>query len=187
MLNRDGWAFLAWLVVLGLGLHFGPTLAPFVEGPARAMLGWVLGLVWAWFLAICARFWFGLDPARRRRNLLWLPPLWAGLFLLAWVQPLLMERLHVVLFGVVGILAYRLFRHRPAGWPRLRPTMLLALTVGAADELAQALHPRRVGDPWDLMTDALAAGLMILICARLDPQDDPAPMSSPGVAPRHPR
>ncbi len=175
MPNRDGWAFLAWLVVLGLGLHFGPALAPFVEGPALAMLGWVLGLVWAWFLAICARLWFGLDPARRRRSLPWLPPLLAGLFLVAWAQPLLMERLHVVLFGVVGLLAYRLFRARPAGWPRLRPALLLSLAVGLADELAQALHPLRVGDWRDVITDALSAGLLILICALLDPQDDPVP------------
>lgn len=180
MLNRDGWAFLAWLAVLGLGLRFGPACAPFVEGPARAMLGWVLGLVWAWFLAICVRYWFYLEPARRRRNLLWLPPLLAGLFLVAWVQPRLGERLQMVLFGVVGILAYRLFRARPAGWPRLWPALSLAVAVGAADELAQALHPLRVGDPLDLLTDVLAAGLLILICSLLDPQDDPAPLAPPG-------
>ncbi len=181
MLNQDGWAFLAWLLVLGLGLHFGPALAPFVEGPARAMLGWVLGLVWAWFLAACVRYWFDLEPARRRRALLWLPPLLAGLFLVAWVQSRLMERLHMVLFGMVGLLAYRLFRARSAGWPRLRPALLLAVAVGAADELAQALHPRGVGDPRDLVTNALAAGLVILICALLDPQDDSASMPPGGA------
>jgi hypothetical protein len=61
-----------------------------------------------------------------------------------------MERLHMALFGVVGILAYRLFRARPAGWPRLRPALSLAVAVGAADELAQVLHPRWVADPRDL-------------------------------------
>lgn len=181
-MNRDGWAFLAWLMVLGLGLHFGPACAPFVEGPARAMLGWVLGLVWAWFLAICVRYWFNLDPARRRRALLWLPPLLAGLFLVAWVQPRFGERLQMVLFGVVGILAYRLFRGRPPGWTRLRPALLLSLAVGAAHELAQALHPRRVGDPWDLLTDVVSAGLLILICSLLDPRDDPASMPPRGRA-----
>lgn len=173
-MTRDRLAFAAWLAVIAAAMYFGRQAQPFIEGPARAMLGWVVGLVWAWFLALGLRLWLGLAPERRRRGWPWLLAALAGLMLLAWAQPLMIERLHVVLYGVLGLLAYRLFRGRAPGRPRWQPALLWAVAVSLADELAQALHPERVGDPRDVATNAVAAGLLVMACALLDP-DQPAP------------
>ncbi len=182
-MNWDRWAFAAWLALIGLGLRYVPPVAGFIEGPARAMLGWVLGLVWAWFLAICLRYWLDLSPARRQRVLPWLPLAALGLFLLAWAQPLFSARLSILLHGVLGILAYRLFRSRPAGGDRLRPAALLALAAALTGALAQIWLPQAL-DGWRaLAVNALAAWLLILICALLDPQDGPAPEGQ--VLPAH--
>lgn len=167
-------AFAAWLAAIILAMLFGQRLRPFIEGPARAMLGWVLGMIWAWFLAMGARFWFGLPQPRRRRSGAWLLAVFVGLFLLAWVQPLISERLHVVLYGGLGLLAYRMFRDRPAGRARWQPALIWTSAVAVSDEIAQAIHPERVGDPRDALTNAAAAALLIAACVLLDPDESPS-------------
>ena len=165
----DRLAFLAWLALLGLCLNYGRRVAPWLEGPARGMLAWGLGMAGAWGLAWGCWLWIRLAPGRRGRAAWQLALIALGLGVLAWAQPLLIERVHLLLYGVLGVLAYRLYRRRPGPWRRFAPAAALASLVGVADELVQALHPERVGDPRDAVTNACAAVLLAWAACLLDP------------------
>ena len=67
------------------------------------------------------------------------------------------EAVHVVEYGVLGVLALRALGHRGRD-ALLAPTaVLLAASVGAVDELLQWLAPNRVGDLRDISVNAIAA------------------------------
>lgn len=150
-------SFLAWVAVLALGVHFGRRVAPWFAGAnstytlAGLLMVGGAGLAWAMVqIGPRPRAWTRMLPAA------------VGLALLGWSQPLMIERLHLLLYGVTGLLAWALFPAR-RGWRRGWPACGLAAAVGIMDELAQALHPERVGDWRDAATNAAAALLTICL------------------------
>jgi VanZ family protein len=70
--------------------------------------------------------------------------------------------LHAIEYGVLGILFYRVFRHAAGRWSTGH-ALLLAIAAsaiyGLTDELHQAFVPLREADGWDLLMDALGAGI----------------------------
>ncbi len=162
-MRRDAALFGLWLLVLGLCLHFGRGVQPWFEGARGELAAWALGLAGAggggW---LAVRAWRGLPPGRRRRAGWLLAGVAAALALLAWAQPLLIERTHLFLYGVLGLLSWRLLGHWLAGWRRAAWAAALAGGVGWLDELGQWLHPERVYDWRDVGTNAAAAALAVL-------------------------
>jgi VanZ family protein len=70
------------------------------------------------------------------------------------------KMLHMLEFGILGILCYRAFRHAAGTWAA-RYGLLLAIMAsvlyGFADELHQAIVPGRTADAWDFLADATGA------------------------------
>jgi VanZ family protein len=114
-----------------------------------------------------------LTPRAARIVRYWLPVLaYAGLiFYLSSLShpevyaPTLLElfgdkALHVIEYGVLGILCYRAFRYA-AGSRFARLALVLAIAVsvayGLSDEIHQAFVPLREADGWDLLMDTLGA------------------------------
>lgn len=70
--------------------------------------------------------------------------------------------LHLVEYGVLGLLCYRAFRWAAGEWGArhaLWLAMVTAIIYGLSDELHQVFVPPREADPWDLMADAIGAAL----------------------------
>lgn len=162
-------ALILWLGVIGLCLHFGRGAASWIEGAGR---WWVAaGLVAAGLVALAG----GLAvlkrlPAQRRRLAgMALAGAAVGLALAAWHQGAFIERTHLLLYGVLGVLCLGVTRRlAPGGWA-LYWAVVLAAGLGAADELVQHLHPQRVGDPADAVANAAAAGLCAMAAWALWP------------------
>lgn len=72
--------------------------------------------------------------------------------------------LHVLEYGLLGILCYRAFRHAAGPWAA-GSSLLLAILASAAygltDEVHQAFVPFREPDVWDLLADAVGATLAV--------------------------
>jgi hypothetical protein len=169
-MRRDAAAYLAWLAVLGLCLHYGPVVRPFLDGPRGHLAAWAAGLVGAWLAALAVWRWSRLRPPRRAPAGRRLVAVAAGLALLAWWQPLFIERLHLFLYGVLGWLGWRLAGWRAAGWRRAAWAAGLAAAAGLADEAVQHLHPERVFDLRDVATNAASAALVVLAARALHPE-----------------
>ncbi len=97
------------------------------------------------------------------------------------------ERVHLVQFGIIGLLALRVARLTPESTPIARATAacLLAFLAGFIDEAFQGLLPNRVYDPRDVGLDFLASSLAIVAaesCA--PPAPSPSSASAPGGAAR---
>ncbi len=154
--------FVLWLVVLGLCLHYGRSLAPYLEGGGGRGGLVLLGLGALAAVAYGAWRVRALAGGRRRAGV------WAclvsagGLILLGLVQPLMIERLHLVLYGVLALLAFRLWGHWRRGWSRSAGAVCTCLLVGSLDEVVQYFHPQRVGDLADVLTNAAAGFLVVL-------------------------
>ncbi len=160
--GRDMVLFVLWLVVLALCLHYGRAMAPLLEG--RGGQGGLLLLGLGALTAVAYGAWRirGLPSGRRRAGVLACLGSGGGLYLLERVQPLMIERLHLVLYGVLALLAFRLWGHWRRGWARSAGAALTCLVVGSLDEVVQYFHPQRVGDVADVLTNA-AAGLLVTL------------------------
>jgi len=160
--GRDLALFVAWLVVLGLCLHYGRSLAPYLED--RGGRGGLLLLGLGALAALGYGAWRirALAPERRRAGFLAGLGSAAGLYLLERLQPLMIERLHLVLYGVLALLAFRLWGHWRRGLARTAWAGVVCVLVGTLDEVVQYFHPQRVGDPADVATNA-AASLLVLV------------------------
>jgi len=158
---RDWLLCTAWLGLIFLFMYYGRALDPWFEGRravyAQALLGLAgLGLV-VWLAAQVLRL-----PAHRRVRVgLGLLGCLAGLGLLAWWQPMLIERTHLMLYGVLGIFTWRLAGRYASGAPRLLWAGAACALAGLADELAQHFHPQRIFDLRDVFTNALSAWLLL--------------------------
>ena len=126
-------------VVLGLGLALGLGWLLFVRGDRRPMTFFLLGNVGvAYFLVLTS------------------------------LADIPIERMHLIEYGVVAILAYRCTRHY---WPQTKAygvAMLLVFDVGFVDEVIQFFLPTRVYDTRDVVTNGLAGllGLLAVMAAR---------------------
>lgn len=160
-MRRDLFLFLFWIVVIGLCLNYGRRVAPWFTGQAGLWAGAGLGLAGlaalAWGIALVGN----MAPDVRLKAALGLAGAALGLGVLAWAQPLLIERTHLLLYGVLGVLAYRLCGHWLKGGRRLWAAVLVCALLGGLDEVGQYLHPQRVGEPRDALTNAAAAALVI--------------------------
>jgi VanZ family protein len=68
--------------------------------------------------------------------------------------------LHLVEYGILGLLCYRAFRSAAGEWGArhaLWLAIVMATVYGLSDELHQVFVPPREADPWDLMADAAGA------------------------------
>lgn len=79
------------------------------------------------------------------------------------------KMLHAVVFGGLGVLGYRWFKHR---WPGLRSQSVWALSVGLAAvlgallEVVQAQLPYRTMEFGDLVADILGAAMCVACAER---------------------
>ncbi len=177
---RDLALGLAWVGVLFLCMYYGRSVAPWFEGArgrwalaflAACGLGFAIWVVWR-----LAR----LTPAERASRGIGALLCLGGMGLLAWWQPLLIERSHLLLYGVLGILAWRAVGHWRAGWSRFAWAALLCILVGLADEVAQHIHPQRMFDLRDVITNGASAMLAMAAAALLRPPKAP-PAARPEV------
>jgi hypothetical protein len=160
---------LAWVGLIFLLMYYGRALDPWFRGAraAWALLG--LALAGAGFAVWVAWRIRRLPPGGRAGRTLGALGCLAGLGLLAWWQPLLIERTHLVLYGALGVLAWRAAGHWSGGAARLLGAGVFCALVGLADETAQYFHPQRVCDLRDVLTNALSAWLAIAAMGLLVP------------------
>ena len=160
---------LTWVGLIFLGMYYGRALGPWFQGARGVWAMALLSLAGAGFAAWAAwRVWRLPGEERAGRGLGALLCL-GGMGLLAWWQPLLIERTHLVLYGVLGLLAWRAAGHWSGGAPRLLWAGACCALVGLADEVAQYFHPQRVFDPRDVITNALSAWLAMAAVTLLTP------------------
>jgi hypothetical protein len=172
-MRGDAIAYAAWLAVLGLCLHYGPLVRPFLDGPRGHLAAWAAGLAAAWVAALVVWRWARLRPPERAPAGRRLLAVAAGLAVLAWWQPLFIERLHLFLYGVLGWLGWRLAGWWSAGRRRAAWAAGLAAAAGLLDEAVQHVHPERVFDLRDVATNAASAALVVAAARALDPAEKP--------------
>lgn len=158
---RDWLLCLLWTGLIFAGMYYGRALGPWFEGQRAAWAMAGLGLAGLAFMVWLAAGLLRLPPGQRTRAGAGLLACLTGLGLLAWWQPLLIERSHLALYGVLGILAWRLAGHYAGGAARLIWAAAFCALVGLADEVAQHYHPQRVFDLRDVITNGLSAWLAI--------------------------
>ena len=76
------------------------------------------------------------------------------------------ERVHLIEYGLIGLLAHQALRHRFAGGDRALLAVLVTLDVGLIDEVIQGLLPRRFYDTKDILVNTIA-GLLGVLAAML--------------------
>lgn len=160
---------LAWVGLIFLGMYYGRALEPWFRGARGLAAVWLLALAGLAFAAWVAWRIRALSPPQRAGRGLGAAGCLLGLGLLAWWQPLLIERTHLVLYGVLGLLAWRIAGHWTGGTARLIWAGTCCALVGLADEVAQYFHPQRVFDLRDVATNALSAWLAIAAVSLLSP------------------
>ncbi|MCB2192468.1 MAG: VanZ family protein [Deltaproteobacteria bacterium] len=163
---------LVWVGLIFVGMYYGRALGPWFQGARGTWAMLLLALAGVGFAA-----WVGwrirsLAPAQRAGRGLGAVLCLIGLGLLAWWQPLLIERTHLLLYGVLGILAWRAAGHWKGGAARLIWAGACCALVGLADEVAQYFHPQRVFDLRDVLTNALSAWLAIAALSLLSPREE---------------
>ncbi|MCF8033967.1 MAG: VanZ family protein [Desulfarculaceae bacterium] len=150
---------LAWVGVIFLCMYYGRAAGPWFEGAsgrwamvflAASGLGFAAWVVWR-----MAR----LSPPERAGRGLGALLCLGGLGLLAWWQPLLIERSHLLLYGVLGVLAWRAAGADRGGAARFLLAAGFCVLVGLADEVAQHYHPQRMFDSRDVITNGASAVL----------------------------
>ncbi|ROR32789.1 VanZ family protein [Inmirania thermothiophila] len=82
------------------------------------------------------------------------------------------ERIHLLQFGLLALLLTAALRRRPR---RHLEALILGLAAGAGDEVAQWLHPARVGDLGDVALNFLGSVLAQAALWTLDRPPRPAP------------
>lgn len=104
----------------------------------------------------------------RGRRLLWLAPLGLAAAFVIRSLPHDPKRMHVVMYGVLGLLLLRAGR-RTWSTPALAyvAALLIAAMVGSGDEWLQSRLPIRIGDPRDVATDVWSAAAVLTGAALL--------------------
>ncbi|MBA7564097.1 hypothetical protein ES708_05759 [subsurface metagenome] len=78
--------------------------------------------------------------------------------------------IHMIEFGLLGILVYRAFRYpKPRQHPYLL-TLLITIPYAALDEIHQIFVPGRFSDPFDFVMDTVGIIVFSGISARLNKQ-----------------
>lgn len=85
---------------------------------------------------------------------------------LIYYTPIIAEKLHFVEYGFLTYLALRAFRDLRPRWVKYQYTISLVALIGAGDELVQKVLPNRVCELRDMMINAIAGilALVLLIC-----------------------
>ncbi|MGD9124256.1 MAG: VanZ family protein [Desulfarculaceae bacterium] len=147
--------------MIGLCLLFGRRVDHWFQGGPGQAAGAFLIICGVIAAALAARRLLSLPPNRRLKAAWGVLGAAAGLAVLAWVQPLLIERTHLLLYGVLAFLTYNLTGHWSDGWRRALWAGLICVAAGALDEVGQFLHPARVGEPRDALTNGAASVLTV--------------------------
>jgi len=153
--TRDWVAFSAWALLIFATVPFARSLEAWVVATlgAQAFLVAVLAIV-----ALAAVFaWRAVAPLGRRARVTLVlgVAIYAGT---AWqLRGNPVEALHVVEYGVLGVLALRALAHGGRDVLLAPAAALLAASAGCLDELIQWLVPQRVGDLRDIGVNAIAA------------------------------
>ncbi|HEU4431522.1 MAG TPA: VanZ family protein, partial [Myxococcota bacterium] len=148
-------AFASWALLIFATVPFARAIEAFVVARVgeHAFLVVVLAIVGA--AALLA--WRALARLGARARI----TVAAGVALYAatawWLRANPVESVHVVEYGVLGLLALRALAHGGRDALLAPCAALLGLTVGLVDEALQWLAPRRVWDLRDVLINALAA------------------------------
>lgn len=156
-MRRDLAPTLAWLAVIAGCLHWGRALAPWIEGTGRWLVTAGLIAAGAGGLAVAGLLLARLPKGRRAMATVAILASATGMAILAWAQPAFIERTHLLLYGVLGVLVLRVVQRIAYGGRALFWTVAVCAGLGAADELAQHFHPQRVGAAIDAATNAASA------------------------------
>jgi hypothetical protein len=165
--RRDRWAAFAW----GLLILVSVPLARALQDRVVERLGRQAYLV-AVLLALGLALLWGAGALRRRlgsafwRRLPWL--LLSGGACAAWAWQLRRapeEALHLLEYGVLGLLLFRALRHGMADRAVFPAALLLGTGFGVLDELVQWFVPGRFWDLRDVAVNAGAIGLGLLAYA----------------------
>lgn len=163
--TRDYGLLFLWLAFILCCTFFGRVISPLLEGPQNRVRTYALVAAAGLSVALLALSRLrGLAPERRPAALAWLAASALALGLLAWVQTNHVEATHVVIFCVLGVLAWRALGHRYSGRARLVAALVFCAAVGAGDEIIQYLHPQRYGDLHDVATNTAASWIGCLGC-----------------------
>lgn len=125
----------------------------------------------------------------------WIPPIAcaAGIFYLSslphpeQIIPSFLEllgdkALHMVEYGVFGILCFRAFRHAGGPWAEqyaLALAIVIAALYGVTDEIHQGYVPFRDASGWDVLADSVGACVATLTWRTVvDLEKEPAPTAS---------
>lgn len=170
--RRPGTALL-WVLNIAVILtvsFFGRRLETWIrESIGREGAAWLLAagvvalLVLAGIALVRKSGWPGL------LHLLWLAALAGGLMLHVGRHPA--RWLHIPFFGTFGFLSARLFS--------LRTAAEAAFALSVLDEVFQHYLPDRVGDPEDMVINAVCAAAGIALCLILRPSSG-LPVRLPG-------
>ncbi len=116
------------------------------------------------FLAFAARLW-----RRPAKNLLLLGALFAAGLIYSLCLPLPEERVHLIQFGLLGVLAYPSFKgEQETWWKTIWVPLLFVSSIGVADEVFQWFLPDRYFDLRDILFNALGGIWGIAICIVLN-------------------
>ena len=102
----------------------------------------------------------------QRRVRTWRPYLKLGFVLFVYGQIIdylagvPIERIHLLEYGLLGLLVYRAFSDDVRGWRRAGYTVITVTIIGLVDELIQGLLPTRYCDMRDVFVNGLA-GLLL--------------------------
>lgn len=159
------------IVVAVLILAYAPWARPIQEwlrmnlgGTGMKYLMAALFLLGGACLAFSARLW--RLPAK---NLLLLGALFAAGLIYSLCLPLPEERVHLMQFGLLGVLAYPSFKgKKETWWKRVPLPLLFVFSIGIADEVFQWFLPDRYGDLRDVFFNALGGIWGIAICIILN-------------------
>ena len=118
----------------------------------RALKQWLPVVVWAGFILSAANDSFS---AKETGGLL------GSIFgeLPYVLHVLLRKSAHVVVYGILGALAYRAER-------KWLLAMMIVLAVASADEWMQSRALNRTGTPWDVLLDVVGAASVIFLLQR---------------------
>ncbi len=156
---------LMWAVAVSI-LAFAPVARP-IQNFLRTALGseGIMLFVLALFLAggtlfiFISRFW-KLPP----KNIIFTIVVFLAGLVSSFYLHLPEERIHLVQFGLLGLLACPSLKGREdGGWIWLWKPLLLVLLIGAADEVLQWFLPDRVFDTRDILFNALGGVWGILL------------------------
>lgn len=147
MLNINKSLWIIVLLTIPLMSVFGRNIQQYViENYSRQNITITIGVILA-LMCIKGSYWLIKNHAYSRLwHLLWFIPLF---IIYPYTMPIIEERVHFIIFGLLGYLSSTLFP--------VRITFLICISISVLDEGLQWYLPDRVGDWHDISINLIAS------------------------------